>query len=98
MILRDELIQIKTVSTPDGSGGFTSKEETQKTFECKASFNTSPEVANAYGTNGEQVLYVITREELDKEAFYLFKDKKYTLRQQVNPNKRFYSSTLIEVK
>ena len=97
MIFRDNLIQVKTEQVPDGMGGFTSKENTKTSILCKASLNTSPEVATAYGTNGEQVLYVVSREGLDKEAFYLFMEKKYTVRMQTD-NNRLYYSTLVEVK
>lgn len=98
MIFRDGLIQVSRNTTPDGKGGFTSEDGVQRIFQCKASLNTDPEVANAYGTHGEQVLYVITREQLDKEAFYLFQKKRYTVRQETHPNNRLYSYTLIEVK
>lgn len=97
MILRDKIIQIKSEKEKDGFGGFTRKNEVRTEIECKASLNTSPEAATAYGPAGEQVLYVVTRLPLDKGAFYLFDDKKYTVRFQTNNNRLFYS-TLVEVK
>lgn len=97
MILRDTIIQIKSEKEKDGFGGFSRKNEIRTNIECKASLNTSPEVATAYGPAGEQVLYVVTRLPLDKEAFYLFKEKKYTIRFQTDNNRLFYS-TLVEVK
>lgn len=97
MILRDKIIQIKSNKIKDDMGGFTRGDEIRTEIECKASLNTSPEVATAYGLSGEQVVYVVTREPLDKEAFYLFKNKKHTVRFQAN-NNRFFYSTLVEVK
>lgn len=98
MVFRDKLIQeTEGVKVPDGMGGFISQEPVRKEIRCKASLNTSPEVATAYGTNGEQVLYVVAAEKLDEEAFYFFEQKKYTLREQTK-NQRLYASTLIEVK
>ena len=97
MILRDKIIQVKSEKEKDGFGGFTRKNEMRTEIECKASLNTSPEVATAYGPAGEQVLYVVTRFPLDKEAFYLFKNRKYTVRFNTNNNRLFYS-TLVEVK
>lgn len=97
MILRDTITQIKIETESDGMGGFTSKNTTETQIACKASLNTSPEAATAYGPAGEQVLYIVTRDELDKEAFYLFKDKKYSVRFQAS-NGRLYTSTLVEVK
>lgn len=98
MVFRDKLIQeMEGIKVPDGMGGFISQEPVRKEIRCKASLNTSPEVATAYGTNGEQVLYVVAAEKLDKEAFYFFEQKKYTLREQTK-NQRLYASTLIEVK
>ena len=97
MVLRDVITQIKSEKESDGMGGFTSKNEIRTQIDCKASLNTSPEAATAYGPAGEQVLYVVTREELDKEAFFLFKEKKYTVRFQAN-NGRLFTSTLVEVK
>lgn len=97
MILRDKIIQVKSTQEKDGFGGFTRKNETHTEIECKASFNTSPEVATAYGPAGEQVLYVVTRFPLDKEAFYLFKEKKYAIRFQTDNSRLFYS-TFVEVK
>lgn len=98
MVFRDKIIQVKEgIKVPDGMGGFISGESTQTPLNCRASLNTSPEVATAYGTNGEQVLYVVSRERLDEGAFYLYLDKRYTVRAQTN-NNRLYYSTLIEVK
>ena len=98
MVFRDILIQeIETEKIPDGMGGYVSQEPARKEIKCKASLNTSPEVANAYGTNGEQVLYVVAQEKLDKGAFYFFEQKKYTVRAQTNNNRLFYT-TLVEVK
>jgi hypothetical protein len=57
----------------------------------------SPEAATAYGTHGEQVLYVITSDALDKEARYFFMDIPFTVRQSL-PGARFTHSILIEVK
>lgn len=98
MVFRDKIIKIKeAIKVPDGMGGFISEEPTQTLLNCRASLNTSPEVATAYGTNGEQVLYVVSRERLDEEAFYLYLEKRYTVRAQTD-NNRLYYSTLIEVK
>jgi len=98
MVFRDKLIQeTEGLKVPDGMGGFISQEPVRKEIRCKASLNTSPEVATAYGTNGEQVLYVVAADKLDEEAFYFFEQKKYTLREQTK-NQRLYASTLIEVK
>ena len=99
MVFRDKLIQeIESQERiPDGMGGYISQEPVRKEIRCKASLNTSPEVASAYGTNGEQVLYVVAQEKLNKEAFYFFDNLKYTIRAQTN-NNRLYYSTLVEVK
>ena len=99
MVFRDKLIQeIESQERiPDGMGGFVSQEPVRKEIRCKASLNTSPEVASAYGTNGEQVLHVVAQEKLNKEAFYFFDNLKYTIRAQTN-NNRLYYSTLVEVK
>jgi hypothetical protein len=97
MVIRDKITKITSDKISDGMGGFDSQSETLTDIECKASLNTSPEVAAAFGLSREQVLYVVTKEELDKEAFYLFNDMKFSLRFQTK-NNRFYFSTLIEVK
>lgn len=97
MVLRDSIVEQTIIKTPDGQGGFISSEPTERTLDCKASFNTSPEVMNAYGQHGEQVLYVVTREPLLKEAFYLYHNKKYNVRFDTS-NTRFYFSTLVEIK
>lgn len=98
MVLRDNIIEQKpTKKTSDGQGGFISSEPEERTIICKASFNTSPEVMNAYGQHGEQVLYVVTREPLLEEAFYLYKNKKFNVRFMTN-NNRLYFSTLVEIK
>lgn len=99
MVFRNKLIQVIENKVSDGQGGFKkdAAAASKREINCKASLNTSPEVMNAYGQHGEQVLYVITLSPLDKEAFYLFLDKKYTIRNQTD-NGRLYYSTLIEVK
>jgi len=97
MILRDTIIQVKSEKQSDGMGGNTRTNKIYTPIECKASLNTDPEVATAYGLSGEQVIYVVTREPLDKGAFYLFRDKKYTIRFQTDNNRLFYS-TLVEIK
>lgn len=98
MILRDSITQVKIEKESDGMGGKKRKgEEVRITFDCKASFNTSPEVATAYGVSSEQILYVVTRDPLDKGAYFLFKNKKYTMRFDTTNGRLFYY-TLIEVK
>ena len=98
MTFRDKITKIVPgEKVKDGMGGFTRKSDTMSIIKCKASLNTNPEVAYAYGTNGEQVLYVVSLDALDKEAFYLFNGMVFTLRSQI-AHHRFFSSTLIEVK
>lgn len=97
MVVRDKITKISLEKTLDGMGGFASHFEPLAEIECKASLNTSPEVAAAFGLNREQVLYVVTRDALDKEAFYLFNGIIFSVRQQIKMN-RFYFSTLIEEK
>lgn len=98
MVFRDKITQIIQDRESDGQGGFVSKgEPTFKVIDCKASLNTSPEVAAAYGPKGEQVVYVVTRIPLDKEAIYLFNEKKFAVRFQSN-NNRLYYSTIVEIK
>ena len=72
-------------------------EPVTKEIVCRASYNTTPEAATAYGVNGEKVLYVITSSPLDSDSFYYFEDKKYSLRHS-SPNRRFFYSILIEEK
>lgn len=98
MILRDEITQIKLDKQPDGMGGYISTETSRTKIQCKASYNTSPEVATAYGLSSEQVLYIVTSVKLDKEAFYLFKNKRYQIRFQAKNGSRLFYSTFIEVK
>lgn len=97
MIFRDEITPIKQDQQSDGMGGFTVSEISSKPIKCKASFNTSPEKATSYGLACEQVLYIASPQELDKEAFYLFNGKKYQIRFQTNTRRIFYS-TFVEVK
>lgn len=97
MVLRDDIIQVIIEKEPDGQGGFIIKNQLETHIECKASLNISPEVATAYGTHGEQVLHVVSRTQLSKEAFYLFNGTKFTVRAQ-SDNKRLFYSTLVEVK
>ena len=98
MTMRDVLIQEVQGYESDGQGGrVASGDPINKKIECRASFNTSPEVASEYGTNGEQVLYVITSVPLVEEARYFFADKPYTLRYS-GPNRRLFYSILVEVK
>lgn len=97
MILRDTITKVTLDQESDGMGGYTTKNQTYTEIECKASLNTNPEVATAYGPSGEQVIYITTRQLLDKEAFYLFKGKKFVVRFQYDNNRLFFS-TLVEVK
>lgn len=98
MVLRDKIIQIQTEKESDGMGGSTRKNEIRTEIECKASLNTSPEAATAYGPAGEQVIYVVTRQPLDKEALFSYKSKTYRVRFQCDTNRRLFYSTLVEVK
>ena len=98
MVLRDEITQVILDQQSDGMGGFTTTKISQTPIKCKASFNTSPEKANEYGLASEQVLYVITSQELLREAFYYFKGKRYQVRFEVDRRNRLYFSTLVEVK
>lgn len=98
MVLRDKITQVQVVKESDGMGGSTRKTEIRTDLECKASLNTSPEVATAYGPAGEQVIYVVTRQPLDKEALFLYTDKKYKVRFQSNTNRNLFYSTLVEIK
>lgn len=97
MVLRDEIKELITKKTPDGSGGSTTEIVSEKVIPCHASFNTDPAVMSAFGLKEEKLLYIVTREDLNPNAFYLFKDKKYTVRFQRN-NQRLSYATLIEVK
>ena len=98
MIMRDKLVQVIQEYESDNQGGHVSKgEPIRKEIKCRASLNTSPQVASAYGTHGEQILHVITSQELDKEALYFFAETSYTVRHS-SPNFRFYYSILVEVK
>ena len=97
MVFRHDIIQVIIEKEPDGQGGFIIKNQSETHIECKASLNIRPEVATAYGTHGEQVLHVVSRTLLSKEAFYLFEGTKFTVRAQSNNNRLFYS-TLVEVK
>lgn len=97
MIFRDDITEVFTEKESDGQGGFIIKNHKETHIECKASLNISPEVATAYGTHGEQVLHVVSRAPLSKEAFYLFNGIKFTVRAQ-SDNKRLFYSTLVEVK
>ena len=97
MIFRDIITEVITEQESDGQGGFITKELLKTHVECKASLNISPEAATAYGTHGEQVLHVVSRTQLNKEAFYLFNGVKFTVRMQAHNNRLFYS-TLVEVK
>lgn len=98
MVMRDKLVQVIQEYELDNQGGRVSKgEPIRKEIKCRASLNTSPEVASAYGTHGEQILHVITSQALDKEARYFFAETPYTVRHS-SPNFRFYYSILVEVK
>lgn len=97
MVLRDKITKVIVNKESDGCGGFVYSEEERTPINCKASFDTRPETATAYGLSGEQVLYVVTTQALDKEAFYYFQDKKYSVRFQTQ-NNRFFYTTLIEIK
>lgn len=97
MIFRDEINLITQDRMSDGMGGFTVSESIHAPIKCKASFNTSPEVANSYGVANEQILYVATTEELAEGAFYSFKGKRYQVRFK-NSTRRIFYSTLIAVK
>lgn len=97
MIMRDTLTQIIPSYEPDGQGGRVLNGQTSTEIKCRASLNTSPEVASAYGTDGEQILYTYTFEALDEEAQYFFANKKFTVRHS-SPSNRLFYSILIEVK
>lgn len=98
MIMRDKIVEEIQGFERDNQGGrVSSGEPIRKEIDCRASLNTSPEAASAYGTNGEQILYVITSEALNKEARYFFANTPYTLR-HTSPQNRFFYSILIEVK
>ena len=97
MVLRDKITKVTTTKESDGCGGFIYSEGVSTLINCKASLNTKPETATAYGLSGEQILYVVTNQALDKEAFYYFQDKKCTVRFQTQNNRLFYA-TLIEIK
>ena len=98
MVLRDEITQVILDQQSDGMGGFTTTKISQTRIKCPASFNPYPEKANEYGLPSEQVLYVITSQELLREAFYYFKGKRYQVRFEVDRRNRLYFSTLVEVK
>lgn len=98
MIMRDKLVQEIKEYESDNQGGRVSKgEPIYKEIRCRASLNTSPEVASAYGTSGEQILHVFTSQALDKEARYFFMGTPYTVRHS-SPSLRFNYSILVEVK
>lgn len=98
MIMRDKLVQEIIEYQRDNQGGrVRSGEPIRKEIKCRASLNTSPEAATAYGTHGEQILYVTTTDALDKEALYFFMDIPFTVRQSL-PSARFTHYILIEVK
>lgn len=97
MVFRDTIIEIVETREPDGRGGSKVTSATEKPLTCKASFNTSPEVMNAYGTHGEGVLYISSLFPLNKDSKFRFKSKTYSVRFQSN-NNRLYFSTLVEIK
>ena len=97
MVLRDEIKEQIIQKISDGSGGSTEEIISERTIPCHASFNVDPAVMTAYGLKNETLLYVVTREELNPDAVYFFKNKKYTVRFQ-HSNQRLKYTTLIEVK
>ena len=99
MVMRDTIYQIIDQEyESDGEGGRVSLPgASNKPIKCRASFDTSPEVAAAYGLQSEQILYTFTSVALDEEALYLFKGKKYSVR-HVSPSNRLFYSILIEEK
>lgn len=97
MVFRDGIKEIITKKVPDGKGGSTEEVVSERSLLCKASINTNPAVMNAFGLTTETVLYLVTREELNPNAIYLYKKKKYNVRTNTNNGRLFYS-TLIEIK
>ena len=99
MVMRDTIYQIINQEyESDGEGGRVSLPgASNKPIKCRASFDTSPEVAAAYGLQSEQILYTFTSVALDEEALYLFNGKKYSVR-HVSPSNRLFYSILIEEK
>lgn len=98
MVMRDTIRQMKNIQYKyDSMGGRAITDSDNSDIKCRASFNVSPEVASEYGTHGEQVLYVITSEALNKEVLYFFEEKTYSVRETVH-NNRFYHTILVEVK
>lgn len=99
MVMRDTIYQIIDQEyESDGEGGRVSLPgASNKPIKCRASFDTSPEVAAAYGLQSEQILYTFTSVALDEEALYLFDGKKYSVR-HVSPSNRLFYSILIEEK
>ena len=99
MVMRDTIYQIIDQEyESDGEGGRVSLPgASNKPIKCRASFDTSPEVAAAYGLQSEQILYTFTSVALDEEALYLFDGKKYSV-SHVSPSNRLFYSILIEEK
>ena len=54
MVLRDKITKVTTTKESDGCGGFIYSEGVSTLINCKASLNTKPETATAYGLSGEQ--------------------------------------------
>lgn len=98
MTFKDTIDQVTIEKESDGMGGFKKKNvEHHKLIECKASFNTNPEISTAFGLTSEKILYLVTQVPLKKNAYFLFNDEKYTIRYETRTLRHcFY--TLIEVK
>lgn len=101
--MRDILFIVDNEYESDGEGGRRPKNYEEEhppvatPIRCKASFDTNPEVAAAYGLQSEQVLYVFTSSPLDEEGEYYYMGKRYTVR-HMSPSNRLFYSILIEEK
>ena len=96
MILREKIQELKLNKIPDGIGGVSVELTPFNFITCKISVSNDVAKATAYGVLTEQVLNVITFNALSKENFYLYQNKKYSVRGYIKKG-RYYFSTLVEV-
>ena len=96
MIMRNIIKEIFIVKTPDGMGGITESIVNSKDIKCKCSTISQPEILNQYGQHGEEVLSVATFMPLNPEAYYVYGNKKFSIRKQTIKHRICYT-ILIEI-
>ena len=97
MVLPDKIYKVFITKTPDEMGGYAAAAEMDDGLNCCVSHDNKPSILTAFGLAQEETISVISAVPLDKNSYYFWDDKFYSVRKQSATN-RFHFATLIEIK